>query len=65
MQMRPGHPARCPDFAEHVTTLQVVADLHANLTEMAVHRDQALTVVDDHRISAEEEVRSVENSTVR
>ena len=65
MQMRPGHTTRRPHFAEHVATLHMIADFYADLTEMAVHRDQPLTVIHDHRVSAEEEIPSVEDSTVR
>jgi hypothetical protein len=53
VQVRAGDPAGCSDFADDVAGLQVLAELHADLRQVAIHRRQSLAVVDDHVVAVE------------
>ena len=50
----PTVPSRSP-------AAQLVADLHFDLFEMAVHRHQAVAVVDEQRVAVEEEVAGLDH----
>jgi hypothetical protein len=54
VQVRAGDAAGRADVAQHLTGLQFLADLHADLREVAIHRHQALAVIDEHIVAIEE-----------
>src|SRR5690242_11353768 len=56
MQMRPRHATGCTNLAEDIAPVQVIAGLHADLAQMAVHGDQSFAVVHDDRVAREEEI---------
>ena len=56
MHMRPGRPTGRTDFADHAAASQLLADLHVNLRHVAEHADEALAMVDKHRVAIEEVV---------
>src|ERR1044071_4857827 len=56
MQVRAGDTAGGADFTEQSAGLDAIPELHGQLAEMAVHGDQAMTVIHIQRVAVEEEI---------
>ena len=54
MQMRSGDSARCANSAQDVSRCYRLAFFDAYFAHVAVHRDKALSVIDEYRIAVEE-----------
>src|SRR5882672_4834204 len=54
MQVRAGDPPGGADFTDERAGRELIADLHVDLAQVAVHGHQALAVVDDHVVAVEE-----------
>ena len=50
---------------QHVAFLHHITRLHVDAAQVAVHREHALAVVDEHRIAVEEEVPGLNDATRR
>src|SRR5258706_4373441 len=53
VQVRSGYAAGGADLADDVAALDHGANLHADQRQVAVHRDQPLAVLDQHRVAVE------------
>src|SRR5690606_36408660 len=54
VQMRPGGTPGGAHFADHLATTDLLALLHIELGQMAVHGDQALPMIYEYRLAIEE-----------
>ena len=56
MQMRPGNTARSANSAQNISSCDLLTFFNRHFTHVAVHRNEALPVIDKHRIAVEEVV---------
>lgn len=54
MQMRSGDSARCANSAQDVSRCYRLPFFDFDFAHVAVHRDKALSVIDEYRIAVEE-----------
>jgi hypothetical protein len=55
MEMRPGNPSRRSDLAQYGALFDELPELDFDCVEMTVEGEQPETVIQDHRVSEEEE----------
>ncbi len=65
VQMRTGHAPGGPDLADDRAAPNRIADADADGRQMAVHGDQPLAVVDEHRVAVEEVAAGVDHRAIR
>lgn len=52
-----------PTVADQIAGREMIADLHLDLVEMAVHRYQAVAVIDEQRVAVQEEGAGLDHRT--
>ena len=62
MQVRSRDAARRADESKHFARVDLVAALHVDAAQVAVHRHDPRAVVDEHRVAVEEEIALVEDA---
>ena len=61
MQVRTRHSAGRADGPQQIASCEPVADFHFDLFEMAVHRHEAVAVIDEQRVAVEEKVARLDH----
>jgi hypothetical protein len=62
--MRSGHAPGRTGKPDLLTAMDVLADLHANHGQMAVHRDQPLAMIDQYAVAVEEVIARVDHAAI-
>jgi hypothetical protein len=65
VQVWTGYAPRCADLAENITHLDPLAGSDTHLTQMTIQRDQALAMIDKHRVAGKEVITGVNDTSVR
>ena len=61
MEMRACYATRCTHGADNGALLDPIADFHVDSREVAVHRHESETVIDEERVAIEEEVADIDD----
>jgi len=59
--MRTGDPPGCPDLADQRAAADLLAGMHEDCRQVAVHGDQPLAVIDQHGVAVEEITAGVDH----
>jgi len=65
MQVRPGHATGRPDLADLVTRFDHGARRDVDVVQVAIQRDEPLSVIDEHGLTVEEVIAGVYYDTGR
>ena len=65
VQVRSGHASGRAHQSEDRTCRHRVARFHVDAAQVAVHRHDAVTVVDEYRVAVEEEVAGLDHASGR
>jgi hypothetical protein len=65
VQVRSGDPPGCAHQADRFPRRDFLAGFHIDAAQVTVHGDDALAVVEEHRVAVEEEVTDLEDAARR